>query len=293
VRELAPSARVIETGANLGYGAGNNRGAAAATGELLLFLNPDAMPAPGFRDAIERPLADGRGWTAWQGLVTADDGRIVNTKGGVVHFTGIAWAGGAGDPIDDFPAALPEPGFVSGACLAITGELFNEIGGFAEDFFLYHEDVDLSLRLHLEGGLLGVAPDARVDHDYEFEKGPAKWRLLERNRWATIVRTYPASLLAVLAPALAATELALLVVSLAGGWFPHKVGAWADVTRALPSLLRQRGEVKRTRRASTAEFASALTPELDSAYLGAAGRSRVLGSALRAYWRVAVALLGR
>ena len=42
-----------------------------------------------------------------------------------------------------------------------------------EQFFLYHEDVDLSLRLRLAGGRLGVEPAARVDHDYEFDKGAA------------------------------------------------------------------------------------------------------------------------
>ena len=75
-----------------------------------------------------------------------------------------------------------------------------EVGGFPEEFFLYHEDVDLSLRVRLAGGRLGVAAGARVDHDYEFEKGPEKWRCLERNRWATLIRTYPAALLFVLMP---------------------------------------------------------------------------------------------
>ena len=54
VRELAPDAIVVEAGANLGFAAGCNRGASTASGELLCFLNPDAVPAPGFREAIER-----------------------------------------------------------------------------------------------------------------------------------------------------------------------------------------------------------------------------------------------
>src|SRR5262249_52170417 len=191
------------------YGAANNLGAGEARGELLLFLNPDAEPAPGLRDAIERPLAEGRGWAAWQGLVTADGGRVVNTRGGVVHFTCIAWAGGHGEPVNDAMVPAEDVGFVSGACLAIPRGTFEEVGGFAEDYFLYQEDVDLSLRLRLRGGRLGVEPAARVDHEYEFEKGAAKWRRLERNRWATIIRTYPAPLLAALAPALLAAQLAV------------------------------------------------------------------------------------
>src|ERR1044071_978867 len=110
VAEHAPAAVVLETGANLGFAAAANAGARAARGALLVFLNPDATAAPGFVDAIRAPRRD---WTAWQGLVTADHGRAVNTSGGVVHFTGIAWAGQAA-------AAGPrDVAFLSGACLAI------------------------------------------------------------------------------------------------------------------------------------------------------------------------------
>ena len=289
--EAVPAARLIRNDENVGFAAACNHGAARATGELLVFLNPDAVVAPGWREAIERPLSDGSGWTAWQALVTAEGGRLVNTRGGVVHFTGIAWAGGAGEPVSAGPAP-PQPGFASGACLAIARRDFERLGGFAAEFFLYHEDVDLSLRARLAGGTLGVVADARADHDYDFEKGPAKWRHLERNRWATLLRVYPLSLLVLLAPALAATELALVPASIAGGWFRQKLGAWGDTVGALPRLVRERRAVQATRAVSAAEFAAALTPSLDSAYLGAAGRSGLLDSLLRGYWRLVLRLLG-
>jgi GT2 family glycosyltransferase len=281
VRALAPGAVTVETGHNAGFAAAANAGARAARRELLVFLNPDATPAPGFVEAIRNSR-----WDAWMALVTAEGGRVVNTSGGVLHFTGIAWAGP--DRID----GPRETAFLSGACLALPRAAFERVGGFAEPYFLYHEDVDLSLRLRLAGARLGVEPAAVVDHDYEFAKGAAKWRHLERNRWATILRCYPGRLLLLLTPGLLATELALLAVAAAGGWLPQKLAAAGETLRALPRLLRERRAVQATRTISCREFAAHLTPDLDSPYLGRAGRSRPLRWALRAYWRLVLLAAG-
>ena len=289
VGSLAPSAAIVDAGANLGFPAACNHGARAAGADLLCFLNPDAAPQPGFRDAIERPAVDGSGWTAWQALVTAGDGRLVNSAGGVLHFTGIAWAGGAGRPRG---ATVEHLGFLSGACLVIARDRFHELGGFAGDYFLYHDDVDLSLRVLLEGGAIGVCADAVVDHEYDFDKGAPKWRYLERNRWATIVRTYPTALLVLLAPLLLVVELAVLVAAVRGGWWRQKLLAAQDCVQRLPAWLRQRRRVQRGRTVPAARFAETMVATLDSEYLGAATRSPLVSVPLRAYWRVVRALLG-
>jgi GT2 family glycosyltransferase len=151
VSELAPAALVVRSARNLGFAAGCNVGAAQARGDLLVILNPDAAPRPGFGEAIRRPWVDGRGWAAWQALVADGDGTTINSAGNPVHFTGIVWAGGHGQPIDAAPTA-GEVAALSGACLAIPRRTWEGLGGFPESFFLYHEDVDLSLRLRLAGG---------------------------------------------------------------------------------------------------------------------------------------------
>lgn len=286
-RAAAAGARVIANAANAGFAAACNQGAQAASGDLLVLLNPDSVPEPGFREAIAAPL--GGGWDAWMGLVL--DGERINTSGGVVHFTAIAWAGQAGQPAAAAPAQPGEVGFLSGACLALPRTTWISLGGFSPAFFMYHEDVDLSLRLRLRGARLGVAPAARVDHDYAFAKGATKWRMLERNRWATLLRTYPGPLLVALAPALLALELALWPAAIGGGWGRAKALATADVVRALPRLLAERRAIQATRRVTATEFATGLTAELSSPYLGAVGRSRLIGAGLRAYWRIALALL--
>ena len=77
-----------------------------------------------------------------------------------------------------------------------------------------------------------------------------------------------------------------------GGWLPQKLGANLDVARSLPRLIRERRAIQVNRALDAATFADeVLTPELDSEYLGRASDSKLLNTLLRAYWRVARALL--
>jgi GT2 family glycosyltransferase len=290
VASLAPAARILRSGRNLGFAGGCNAGAEAAAGDLLVILNPDAAPLPGFGEAIRRPWLERRGWSAWQALVADHGATRINSAGNPVHFTGIVWAGGHGRSIDAAPSAGEVPA-LSGACLAIPRSTWTDIGGFPESFFLYHEDVDLSLRLRLAGGALGIEPAAVVDHEYEFGAREHKWRWLERNRWAFLIRVYPASLLVLVAPALVATELALIPAAIAAGWGRQKLAAVGEVVRWLPRLLRERRSVQATRRVGAAEFASWLSADLDSPFIPAAARSALVRIALRAYWRAVRLLL--
>jgi N-acetylglucosaminyl-diphospho-decaprenol L-rhamnosyltransferase len=291
VAELAPAAKIVTMGRNDGFAGGVNVGATAATGDLLVILNPDAMPLPGWGEAIRRPWLDGRGWSAWQALVAGADGTTINSARNPVHFTGIVWSGMHDEPIEAAPGPS-EVVSISGACLAVPLDVWRRIGGFAPKFFMYHEDVDLALRLRLAGETPGIEPAAVVAHDYDFTASAGnKWRWMERNRLATLIRLYPGSLLLLLAPALLATEVALLAASVAGGWGGQKLRANAEVLVWLPRLLGERRAIRRERRVSAADFAAALTPDLDSPFIPEVARSLPARLALRTYWRVVRALL--
>lgn len=288
----APAATVLRMGDNLGFAAACRAGAEAAGTPLLLFLNPDAVPEPGAVEALRHTAAERPDWGAWQAAVTLPDGTL-NTGGGVVHFLGFAWAGRLGEPVESLGDEPHEVGFASGAALVVRRELWDRLDGFDDAYFMYAEDVDLSLRLRLAGAGVGVVPAARVVHDYDFDKGERKWLLLERNRWWTVLATYPLPVLLAIMPALVAVEILLLPVAAAGGWLPSKLRAQRAVLASLPRTLRRRRAVQASATVAARTFADALVPELSNENLGAAGRSRVVALALRAYWRVALALLPR
>jgi GT2 family glycosyltransferase len=258
----------------------------------LLFLNPDVVPAEGSLDALRACAAERPGWGAWQALVTMPDERHVNTAGNVVHYVGIGWAGDLGRAVADVAPEPHDVGFASGAALAIRREAWDAVGGFDPRFFMYAEDLDLSLRLRLAGWGVGVVPAARVAHEYEFAKGDYKWFYLERNRWWTVLGTYPAPVLALLAPALAAFELAVVATAWRGGWLRAKLRAQVAVLRELPAILRRRRAVQATRVIATADFARTLSASLDSPYLAAARGVPGLAAAQAAFYRAVLALLG-
>ena len=156
---------------------------------------------------------------------------------------------------------------------------------------MYHEDVDLSLRLRLAGGRLGIEPAAVVDHDYEFAKGAAKWRLLERNRWATIVRCYPG------AAAGRCSRRRCWRPSSRCWWSPRPAAgcrrssrATGETLRALPRLLRERRAIQATRTISSARVRrlADARPRL-AVPRRARRRARAAALGAAAYWRVVTA----
>jgi N-acetylglucosaminyl-diphospho-decaprenol L-rhamnosyltransferase len=278
-------ARLLRCEENVGFAGGAVRGAAATSAPLLLFLNPDAVPAPGCLDALRDAPAD---WGAWQALVTLPGGRTVNTSGNLVHWLGFGWAGGLGTPVEEVDRRPHEVGFASGAALVVRRADWEAVGGFDAAYFMYGEDLDLSLRLRLAGRGVGVVPAARVEHDYAYAKGDYKWFYLERNRAWTVLAVYPTALLALLAPALVAFEVALLAVAARDGWLGPKLRALAAGVRSLRPALARRRRVQRARAVGAATFAAGLTASLDSPHLTAPHAAQ---RAQAAYWRLVCAAL--
>jgi GT2 family glycosyltransferase len=63
------------------------------------------------------------------------------------------------------PATVNQPEWVNAACLVFPSHVYQAVGGFDTRYFMYCEDVDLSLRLQLAGHTLVEAPAAQVVHD--------------------------------------------------------------------------------------------------------------------------------
>ncbi|HXM87635.1 MAG TPA: glycosyltransferase family 2 protein [Solirubrobacteraceae bacterium] len=293
-RALGGRTRVIESSENLGFAGGCHVGADATRAPLMLFLNPDSEPMADCVELLRGAAVAHPEWGAWQAAVMLEDGRI-NTSGGVVHFLGIGWAGDCARPASALPSSDREIAFPSGAAMVMRRTAWNELHGLDREYFMYGEDLDLGLRLWLAGQRVGLVPDARVLHSYEFDKGASKWFWLERNRWRTVLSVYPSAVLALVAPALLTAELGLLAIAAREGWLRAKLRAQAATIVALPGTLARRRAVQRSRQIGASEFAAHLTASLDSPYLAGAA-TPVLRVPQAIYWRLvrrALATLAR
>jgi GT2 family glycosyltransferase len=248
---------------NLGFAGAVDLAARSARGAWLLLLNPDAVAEP---ECVQLLLeAAGRGVAIVGAQVLLSDGARVNAGDNPVHLTGLSWSGRYLRPREDGPAR--DVACVSGAAMLVRAAAFGELGGFPPGFFVYHEDVDLAWRARAAGWRVRFCPAARVRHDYDFDKGPAKWFWLERNRLWTVLTNYEARTLVRLAPLLVATEAAILASAWRGGWLRPKLRAYAALARALPSLLRWRARVQRGRAVPDAVLVGALTARIETPVL--------------------------
>jgi GT2 family glycosyltransferase len=254
--------RLVEPNENLGFAGGCNRGAAEATGDVLVFLNPDTVVEAGALERLGRTLSDPSIGIAMARLRLLDRPDELNSGGTVVHVSGLAWAGRFGEPAASI-GELEDVAAASGAALAIRRETFAELGGFTEELFMYQEDVELSWRAHLAGLRVVIDPGADVFHEYEFGRHPSKIALLERTRLIFVLTGYPLGLLLLLTPVLAGGELAMLLLAARRRWFRGKLGGWWWCVSNAGWLAGHRRQTKRLRRVSTRELAPFLTPALD------------------------------
>ena len=275
--------QLLEPRENLGFAGGCNFGAAEATSDVLVFLNPDTVVGPGALRQLARTLEDPEVGIAMARLCLLDRPELLNSGGSVVHVSGLAWAGRFGEQAESI-RSLEDVAAASGAALGIRRETFRALGGFTDELFMYQEDVELSWRAHLAGLRVVVDPGADVFHEYEFGRHPAKIALLERNRLIFLLTSYSLRLLFLLGPLLVLVELAMLLLSAKRRWFRGKLGGWWWCLRHMRWLVRHRRETKSLRRVRDRELARFLTPLLDPKMVPLPRGTAFLNRLLGPYW---------
>jgi GT2 family glycosyltransferase len=199
LRDRYPGVAYLNTGGNFGYTGGNNRGAAHALAqgaEHLVVLNNDTVLEP---DCI-RLLVEAAGTSASVGLVAPkilffDEPSRIWYGGGDVHRVRATARHRHELEEDDraSSAALESITFATGCCFLIPADVMRRLGLFAEDFFIYCEDLELSMRVRQAGLEILYQPAARLYHREPVSRpnpNPFQIRMRDRNRRRIARRRY-------------------------------------------------------------------------------------------------------
>jgi GT2 family glycosyltransferase len=279
-----PGVTVLEPGENLGFAGGCNYGAAGATGDVLAFINGDAVVRPDALSKLAAALVDDVGLTT-ASLRLYDDENTMNSAGNPVHYLGLSWAGGLGRPASEF-TEMTDVTSATGAATVCRADRFAALGGFCEPMFAYCEDTELSLRCWQRGWRVVFVPDAVVLHHYQFSRNTNKMYLLERNRLFLVFTLFSARMLAVVLLPLIALELAVLAAAVSQGWAKSKVAGWWWLVRNTGLIRERRREVRGAQVVPDKVIAGLLTGDFDPGVPGAAP-PKLLQRASHAYWAVA------
>lgn len=250
--------RVERLEENRGFAAANNIGARLARGQWLALLNSDAFPAP---DWLEKLLLAAQNHPEFSFFASrqlqANTPHLLDGAGDALHISGLAWRRYAGFPAAQYGLETEEVFSPCAAAALYSRQAFLQVGGFDEDFFSYHEDVDLGFRLRLHGFRCLYVPDAVVQHIGSATLGAQSDFALyywQRNFIWSFIKNIPSALLWKALPAHLMANFIYQVNYTLRGRGRILLKAKSDALRGFSPSLQKRREIQRNRKISHAEL---------------------------------------
>lgn len=280
VRARYPWVKLVSLQENRGFAGGNNAGVREATGRFVAFLNNDTSADPAWLRALLSGIDEPAGFVLMTSrIVYMHDPNVIDSAGDGVLRWGGAFKRHHGEPASVATATQEVFGVCGAACLMPTA-VFEELGGFDEDFFASHEDVDLSYRARLRGYRCRYVADALVRHVGSATLGtvsPFSVFHGQRNLEWMYVKDTPGALLLKTLPGHIVYDVAAGVHFARGGMLRPYLRAKAAAIAGLPRMLRKRAAIQGGRRVGE----SAIAPLLDRHWLSTKLREKRFDAQLR------------
>ena len=168
-------ASVIVNGQNIGLGRACNKGAEAAESEYLFFLNPDIELEPNTVDELHQATKRYPDASAFAPVIVNQSGKPAMMSKSIL-VPGIRWS------TRELPDTDIEVPAISGAATFVSKRIFEDVGKFDENIFLFYEDDDLSFRLRTQVGPIIVVSSAQLMH-LEGQSTPASASIADFRRF--------------------------------------------------------------------------------------------------------------
>ncbi|MBI5621702.1 glycosyltransferase family 2 protein [Candidatus Falkowbacteria bacterium] len=316
IRQTAPEIDLITNAANDGFCKGNNdalRRAMQQGFEYFVLLNMDTEVAPDWLRQLVSAADRLNSWGAVQSrLMLFDDKTKINSLGNDLHYLGFGFSHGEGQEweirnrkleIGNSPRFAGEAGgqgegnnevtYFSGAAVLLRKDVLDAVGLFDEEFWMYHEDLDLSWRIRLAGYPLCLAPDSVAYHKYQFAKSIRQYYWMERNRAICLLTLYRWPTILLIYPMWLVMDAALLLFAIKNGFWWEKIKAccWLMLPTTWVYLTKRRQQIKKLRRVGDREIVRLFVAEIKFQPVDNWLLRRVGNPVMRLYWRVVLPLI--
>ncbi|MFH0779842.1 MAG: glycosyltransferase family 2 protein [Parcubacteria group bacterium] len=297
------------------YSAANNAGlmqAMADNCDLFVCLNLDTVVAPDWLTELVRAVNSDASVGIAQSLIMLypKEKNEINSVGNAIHYLGFGFTeeyrvlNSKSETLKTKQTQNPNfkvqnakikeiSGYASGCSLVIKKEVIEEIGFYDEEYYMYHDDLELCWRAKLAGYKIVLAQKSIVCHKYEFSRSARMLYYLERNRYLNMFNFYKPATIILLLPAIVAADIAMIAFAIANGWFKTKMKteAYFLKLKTWKYILKTRKKIKKNRRLRDREimrcfYGKVLFQEIDNPIL------RYLGNPLMAaYWALVKKLI--
>jgi len=155
--------RFIRNRINGGYSNGCNLGASHASGNNLLFLNPDTVAAEQQTGKLLEVLNSNPDYYIISCRQVREDGRECRASG---SFPGLFGKRSSLQKKNALKENVSFPDWISGSVMMMRREIFNKLHGFDEEYWMYSEDVDICRRARDLGGEIAFYNNITIEHNH-------------------------------------------------------------------------------------------------------------------------------
>lgn len=264
-----PRVTVLPQKENLGFAIGNNIGAAWAMDhgcDYVFFHNNDGFfSSNAFEPLVSAFESDPQIGAAQSLVLLHPETNLLNSAGNSFHYLGFGFCDQY--RVDIRHLSLPpvkDVDYASGAALMVRADLIQKYGGWNNDFFLYHEDLEWAFRLRVHGFRTVLVRDSIFYHKYQFGRSIEKFFWMERNRHAVMLMFFKIPTLILLLPMGIILEVGLWIFTIKNKYVSKRLDVykyWLNRKNWKP-WLEKRAKIQSERVISDRELLKHSVPEI-------------------------------
>lgn len=213
-------------------------------------------------------------------------GERINSLGNIIQYLGFGFTSGYNEKDREILGYPEIKGYASGCAFIIRAEVFTQVGGLNEEYYMYHDDMELSLKLRLVGQKIILAPQAVVYHKYEFSRSVLMYYYMERNRYLTLLIFASKKYLALIFLPLFFMDLGMFFFTIFTGRFKEllKVYSYFLKKSTADKIMDSRAQLKKITKVPFNTIARDFRPKIEFQEINNPLLSYIVNPLMSAYW---------